>query len=212
MKSLEGIVSLPSFDAQEATLAALRAVTFTQGPKSSVPMVPEFRRIIRLPVGTPHPALSRVLSTPRLGYSAGAVEIREDRSSEDEEMPEALEKEHRNFVTVAIHWSPAEFVEEALRIGNPSQAANFLPSELARAVEWTSTSSDHCVAQWRTAELRKWVLLAEELKPLELELKESLGERRASVLANKRLLLLRELLRLAEHPDVELVDDLTGWR
>eukprot|EP00435_Cladocopium_sp_Y103_P060244 s575_g22.t1 len=73
----------------------------------------------------------------------------------------------------------------------------------------------HCVntsqqdlARERTAELRRWTLLAEELKETDNMLLESLSSRRREILRGKRLCLLEQLLNDAGHQDTNLVKDI----
>ena len=152
-------------------------------------LVPEFR-----PIALPglSPPLSRALSTPRKGYVASAEGSQEDKTD----------------ITVGIHWSPEEFISEALKIGHPEQVTNLLPPELRALLDKNETTSLHAIGMERRGELRRWISLVNRHAGDEAQLKTTLGERRAEVLKDKRILLLRQLIADSGHSDLSLPDDL----
>ena len=190
LQDLGALCPTPAFASQEATLQAARGLSNHQSGKASLPLVPEFKHADCS--SRPLPPLSRALSTPRKGYVASAEGSQEDKTD----------------ITVGIHWSPEEFISEALKIGHPEQVTNLLPPELQCALDKNETTSLHAIGMERTSELRRWISLANRHAGDEAQLKTTLGERRAEVLKDKRILLLRQLIADSGHIDLSLPDDL----
>ena len=88
------------------------------------------------------PSSARVLSTPKRGYVASAKEVKEGQ------------------VTVGVHFSPEEFVAEAVRLGHPTDHSSLFPKEVKQNVEYIRTKSIHQLAFERTEEIKRWVTLA----------------------------------------------------
>ena len=98
-----GIVChLPSFAEQEATFQAMRASTNIQPRKHLPSFAPEFKEVVHQDSQESLPANARFLSTPKRGYVASAKEVKEGQ------------------VTAGVHFSPEEFVAEAVRLGHPA--------------------------------------------------------------------------------------------
>jgi hypothetical protein len=66
-------------------------------------------------------------------------------------------------VKVGIPWTPEEFVAQARRCRHPFDDAAVVPPALARAVSRNAESCAEDVIRWRTAQLSKYRLIAEEL-------------------------------------------------
>ena len=130
---------LPSFAEQECTLQAMRAATNIQPRKHLPPMVPEFKRIVHQHSQTPLPAHARLLSTPKRGYVASAKENNDGQ------------------VTVGVHFSPEEFLKEAIRLCHPTEQNCLFPKEVRTNVSHLSNRSVHQVALDRTEEVKRWV-------------------------------------------------------
>ena len=88
---------LPSFAEQEATLQAMRAATNIQPRKNLSSLVPEFKEVPTQADSASLPPRARKLSTPKRGYVASAP---------------------KGQVTIGIHFSPEEFIQEALSLGH----------------------------------------------------------------------------------------------
>ena len=124
-----------------------------------------------------------------------------------------FEKAHQSdkeeeLMTIGIHRAPHEFVQEALLVGHPSEVAAMFPKCIRTVIDAAMGKSQEAVAQDRTAELRRWACLAEELRQKEAEFKSSMSERRRNVLQHKKLALFERLLNDAGHQDHNLVQDL----
>ena len=188
----QGLVChLPSFAEQECTLQAMRAATNIQPRKNLPPMVPEFKQVVHQHSQTSLPAHARLLSTPKRGYVASAKESID------------------NQVTVGVHFSPEEFLKEAIRLCHATEQNCLFPKEVRTNVSHLSNSSVHQVALDRTEEVKRWVSLAKELSTKEQDLKASISPRISEVLRYKRLCLLKQLLIEAGHEDIGLVEDIT---
>ena len=192
LQDLGAVCTAPAFAQQEATIQSARAVSNHQGSRSAPPLAPEFKEVLQLPASAPLPPRSRPLSTPRQGYIASAPN-NEDTSKS---------------ISVGVHWNLEEFIEKALEQGHPERVSNPLPEELAHALEKAAALTPYEIGMERTAELRRWIALANSLSQEEAELKGTLGERRGQILGKKRLLLFEQLIKDAGHTDTELPRDL----
>ena len=153
------------------------------------PMVPEFKQIVHQDSQIPLPAHARLLSTPKRGYVASAKENKDGQ------------------VTVEVHFSPEEFLKEAIRLCHPTEQNCLF--EVRTNVLHLSNRSVHQVALDRTEEVIRWVSMAKELSTKERDLKTSISPRISEVLRDKRLCLLKQLLTEAGHEDTGLVEDIT---
>eukprot|EP00435_Cladocopium_sp_Y103_P060970 s205_g22.t1 len=184
--------SPPCFALQESTLQSLRASTEIQPRKGIPPMVSEFLEVIQHPVAEPLPPHSRRLSTPHSGGLSASASLVHDGET----------------VTIGIHRTPEQFVADASRVGHPTLVSSMFPEEMKKVVEHTVFTSQRTLAQERTAELRRWALLAEELQHENLELLNTISERRRDILQGKRLVLMEKLLKDAKHQDGNLIADI----
>ena len=110
---------LPSFAEQEATLQAMRATTNIQPRRHLPSFVPEFKEVVHQDSQESLPSNARVLSAPKRGYVASAKEV----------------KEGQRQITVGVHFSPEEFVAEAVRLGHPTDHSSLFPKEVKQNVE-----------------------------------------------------------------------------
>eukprot|EP00435_Cladocopium_sp_Y103_P070288 s2538_g35.t1 len=101
-----------------------------------------------------------------------------------------------------------EFVHEALRIGHPSEVSALFPRCVRKAVDTTLSKSRESMAKERTAELRRWASLVEELKGREAAIRSEMSNRRSTVLKDKKLALFEKLICESGHQDLTLVSDL----
>ena len=79
---------------------------------------------------------------------------------------------------VGVHWTPSEFIQEALRIGHPTDLESNVARDFIEAVDFCARSSDLQLCLFRTEEIRKWVQLACDSGLEELLWKENLSTRR----------------------------------
>ena len=168
----------------------MRASTNIQSRRNLPPLVPEFKQIIHQDSHAPLPSHARLLSTPKRGYVASAKESKD------------------NQVTVGVHFSPEEFLNEAVRLCHPTEHNALFPKEVRANIARLSSKTVHQVAQERTEEVKRWVALSTELVTKERDLKSSISPTTAEVLKDKKLCLLERLLNKAGHDDVGFVDDI----
>eukprot|EP00438_Fugacium_kawagutii_P023335 Skav221486 [mRNA] locus=scaffold1514:194152:200600:- [translate_table: standard] len=119
------------------------------------------------------------------------------------------DKVHGEVITVGIHRSPKEFIQEALIVGHPTEVQAVFPSCIRKVVDETLSQSHESIARKRTAELRRWATLIVDLKGREGELRSSMSQRRSTVLKDKKLALFEKLIVESGHQDVGLIHDLT---
>ena len=108
---------------------------------------------------SPLPAHARLLSTPKRGYVASAKENNDGQ------------------VTVGVHFSPEEFLTEAIRLCHPTEQNCLFPREVRTNVSHLSNRSVHQVALDRTEEVKRWVSMAKGLSTKERDLKTSISPR-----------------------------------
>ena len=149
-----------------------------------VPLVPEFKQIVHQDSQAPLPPHAPLLSTPKRGYVASAKESKD------------------NQVTVGVHFSPEEFLNEAVRLCHPTEHNSLFPREIRANIAYLSSKTVHQVAQERAGEVKRWVALSKELFAKKQDLKSSISPRIAEVLKDERL------LNEAGHEDIGLVDDI----
>ena len=107
-----------------------------------------------------------------------------------------------------MHFSPEEFLNEAVRLCHPTKHNSLFPKEVRANVAHLSSKTVYQVAQERTEEVKRWVALSKELSTVERDLKSSISPRIAEVLKDKKLVLLERLLKEAGHEDTGLVEDI----
>ena len=108
-----------------------------------------------------------------------------------------------------VHFSPEEFIAEALSLRHPTEQQSLFPREVKENVALLSKSTIHEIAMTRTERIREWTSYAIDHDYKEKSAKAVLSRRIASVLKDKRLGLLDKLIKDSGHEDVTLVDDLT---
>ena len=166
----------------------MRAATNIQPRKNLPSPVPEFKQITTQVDTASLPPRARKLSTPKRGYVASAA---------------------KDQVTIGIHFSPEEFVHEALSLRHPTEQQSLFPTEVKENVTHLSTRTVHQIAIERTEQIRKWTAFAIDTDKEEKASKSTLSHRIADVLKDKRLKLLDRLIKDSGHEDHTLVDDLT---
>ena len=109
---------------------------------------------------------------------------------------------------VGMQWQPEEFIQEAVRRGHPKRLFSGVPPVLERVIKENASTAEADVAKWRTEQLRRWTLRAQELQDEEAALKDSLAPHLKKILSPKRLCLMREMIQETGYGDVGLFDDL----
>ena len=112
-------------------------------------------------------------------------------------------------VVVGVYRTPEQFVQEAVKLGHPTELASLVPPELKVAIEHNLAEGEAEVAKERTAILREWIAWSSELAVAEESLKEDMPPFRKQVLERKRLLVFKRALESIGHEDVGLVDDIS---
>ena len=180
----------PAFATQEAGLQTMRATTSLQPRRGLPPTVPEFKHIITHPANMPLPPNSRKLSTPHQGIHASGSG---NSCGSHSHNPSGPDTEHT--ITVGVHHTPEEFVQQALAIGHPTRFHSFFPDEMSEVVLHCARSTPGGLAQERTEEIKRWIHLV---------------SRRKQVLKGKNLMLFKTPMEDAKHRDSDLVDQLAS--
>ena len=166
----------------------MRAATNIQPRKNLPSLVPEFKQITTQVDTASLPPRARKLSTPKRGYVASAA---------------------KDQVTIGIHFSPEEFVHEALSLRHPTQQQSLFPKEVKENATHLSACTVHQIAIERTEQIRRRPAFAIDTDKEEKASKPALSHRIADVLKDKRLRPLDKLIKESGHEDHTLVDDLT---
>ena len=175
----------PTFATHASQLDALRQQTASQTSTKGLPWVSEFRTIQQIPASQPVPNNARLIGTPAVGYIASASQK-----------------------TIGIHREPQEFVDAALEAKHPGYQADQLPDPMKEAILFCTRHSEDYVATSRSETLRTLIEEARTLAEGEAMFKNTMSDRRRTVLSKKRLLLFKSLLERAESPDSNLVNDI----
>ena len=109
---------------------------------------------------------------------------------------------------VGVQWQPEEFIREAVRRGHPKRLFSGVPPVLERVIKENASTTEADISKWRTEQLRRWTLRAQQLQDEETKLKDSLAPHLKGILSSKRLCLMREMIRETGYGDVGLFDDL----
>ena len=107
-------------------------------------------------------------------------------------------------------WSEEEFITEAHRRGHPAHLFQALSSSMVQAVDANVNLKPAEIISHRAKWLKKWMARAVELKGSEEKLHAKMPLERRLILAKKKILLLREILKDEGYPDISLCDDLTN--
>lgn len=107
-----------------------------------------------------------------------------------------------------VSWEPEEFCKEACLAEHPLSVQSVLPAELLSVIEYSVKSSPVDVAKERLRYLLKWNRRARELEADEATLKNGMDPIVRKAVANKRILLFKEMLEDCDYPDLDVVKEL----
>ena len=190
-----------------------------------LPMVPEFKAKLlvfrdakqQLVWPIPEPSLQhcKLLHSFQVGGSGGV----EDKSKNAKDIckasgidggciPDLLPEDAQTLQVFGVPWEPFEFIEKASVFEHPLAIRRAVPEVLIEAIEVHNKQSQVEIAKQRLKTIFFWNNRAKQLEKEERLLKESMDPVVASTVAGKRILLFREMLTVAEYPDVGAADEL----
>ena len=129
-------------------------------------------------------------------------------SREFVEMGKNGEKMPFNESTFGVFWSQWEFLDRALRIEHPLDSPQLVDPSNLRAICFIRDHTAAEVTLFRTKQLRRFTKRAAELSSDEAKLKDTLNPDVRAVLADKRLLLFKEMAQEANVGDEHLFEEL----
>ena len=114
------------------------------------------------------------------------------------------EKSDECFYEVAYGkpWGEEEFITEAHRRGHPAHLFQSLSSSMIQAIDANVNLKPSEVISHRAKWLKKWMTRAVALKSQEEELHAKMPRERKLILAKKKILPLREILKDEGYPDI----------
>ncbi len=114
------------------------------------------------------------------------------------------EKSDECFYEVACGkpWGEEEFITEAHRRGHPAHLFQSLSSSMIQAIDANVNLKPSEVISHRAKWLKKWMTRAVALKSQEEELHAKMPRERKLILAKKKILPLREILKDEGYPDI----------
>ena len=110
---------------------------------------------------------------------------------------------------IGCPWTTEEFVELALRLKHPFDSRAKVPPAVAKAMTNILRLGPTEIAARRKATIDKWTRRRDELVDLEKILKDKLHPDVKKIVANKNILLFREMLMSIGYDDLAVVDMLT---
>ena len=156
---------------------------------------------IRVPLTTPATLLVPGSAAVLPGAPKGCKVLSVDREAE------------AWLLGIGVPCAPEAFLSHAAAVAHPSEVQPQLPVDLEFTVHCLETCTTADIASKRCQFLHSVLQRASELAPQESALHSRLAPHCQRVLAGKRLLLLKELLKGLGHEDVSLVDDISsGFR
>ena len=121
----------------------------------------------------------------------------------------------RNFPSSEIEqawgvpYSPSEFVDEAIKNGHPKSFRVVLPKPLETALHLNTGSNLHELVDMRARWFRKWLTRSKEVAAEEKELKSNMCKHLSKILAQKNLILWKEMLIDSGYPDVDIFSEVS---
>ena len=194
-------------------LLMARAQT-SQFSRSKLPqLLPEYRQVLKLVHESPEVATnSHITTSKKLRLANGSLVTIPANSKLLTKLPfenEGGNNGDGNFslfcCSWGIQWTDDEFVKAAAKLGHPKSFLKSLPAELNEVVHRLSSSCDADVIMTRANWFRKWINRAKELTADETSLHASIDEEGSRVVANKRILLFKEMLSDAGYYDPGIV-------
>ena len=112
-----------------------------------------------------------------------------------------------NEVVWGVPWSLEEFLSKALESGHPRTLEAAIPQVLKEAILQHKSWTQEKIAKARAVFFAKWLKVAQDLQAEEFKLKEGMSKERRRILQPKRLLVWRAMLKEANYPDIDVVDE-----
>ena len=134
------------------------------------------------------------------------------------ELQPGLDHSHTvEVLAIGVPREPDDFVAAAVKAGHPRMLPYMKNEPVDDLLRLNLAGSRYELYKSRNDWLKRWLQRSRELQPDEDKLRDSMPEHVRIVLRGKRLLLMDEMLRSIDHPDVHLVKDmcngftLSGW-
>ena len=108
-----------------------------------------------------------------------------------------------------VPFSPSEFVDEAIKNGHPKSFRVLLPKPLEKALHLNTESNLHELVDMRARWFRKWLTRSKEVAAEEKELKSNMPKHLSKILAQKNLILWKEMLIDSGYPDVDIFSEVS---
>ena len=124
---------------------------------------------------------------------------------------------HFELIKLGVPRCPETFMKEATEAGHPRHALARVSDLMKSTLQEVFLGDPFKIRSKRASFLKKWMKRAVELRADERKLHDNLPDHLQRLLANKKLLLWKEILVDLEYPDYKIVDEicqgfpLTGW-
>ena len=122
-------------------------------------MVAEFKNVVQHAADQPLPGHAQKLSTPHPGKCASAISAVQDGTTQ----AQTVSTTQAQTVSVGLHFTPEEFVAEAVRIGHPTRVHSLFPEDIEMTVDHYLSRNKGTLALERTEEIKRWISLKMEL-------------------------------------------------
>lgn len=124
---------------------------------------------------------------------------------------------HFELIKLGVPRCPETFMKEATEAGHPRHALARVSDLMKSTLQEVFLGDPFKIRSKRASFLKRWMKRAVELRADERKLHDNLPDHLQRLLANKKLLLWKEILVDLEYPDYKIVDEicqgfpLTGW-
>ena len=161
-------------------------------------LIPEYHHFLKLPLGDPCPPNAKIIAPHKGG------EVREELVSESTGTTQSGQ-----YQKVGVFHSPKQFLSMARSVQHPMDSLDHLEAVTRYALQFNLKHPQHVVKLERKKNLLHAKLLKLKLAPMEKALHDEMPASVAKVVADKQILLWKNLLEHYGYDDMPVVNFLT---
>ena len=170
--------------------------------KKAPPLVPEFSQIYK-DYEVPSDEGYKCIVSQLEGATS---ETEYDEEPAGKEMAKKAKKLHK----IGVQWTPRDFLQQSMQVEHPMCPKQIIPEVMKKAIFHNLVMDNVELAKLRLKAIFMIRNLAAELEEDEKTWKASLESGVREVLAKKRILLWKKLLKMSNYDDMEIVEMIKG--